>query len=98
MKKCDQIIRLLKDLSSDSKKEDIREWASKAVYAVENEAVHDLWSDVITEPVNLLDMQQLSDGVVDGNDGLKRLELTRRYVVSLMKCVFFAPDKQLSPQ
>ncbi|KLO16696.1 kinase-like protein [Schizopora paradoxa] len=54
-----------RDLGSD-----VREWASKALNAIQNKAVHDLWSEVITEPVRLEDVQKLSEKSVSCVNGV----------------------------
>ncbi|KLO16695.1 hypothetical protein SCHPADRAFT_937722 [Schizopora paradoxa] len=54
----------LKGLKMSSTEFEIREWASKALDAIQNEEVHELWSNVITQPVRFEDTEKLSKGTV----------------------------------
>ncbi len=64
LKECEKAHHFLRNLEEGSSKPRIRHWASRALFAVENEDVHRLWSDVITEPVSSDDMKLLSEGTV----------------------------------
>ncbi len=58
MKKCKHTCPRLQRLKRSSH-EKIRNWASIALDAVENDKVHDYWSNVITEPVRKEELQLL---------------------------------------
>ncbi len=80
LKECEKFHHFLQNLEEGSSKPGIRNWASRARFAVENEDVHHLWSDVITEPVSSDDMKQLSEGTVaSGDDELAKLAKSLRY-------------------
>ncbi len=79
LKKCDKTPRRLGKMTKSANK-DIGDWASRALYAVENEDVHDFWSNVITEPVNEEELQQLRDRVPENDGELTEPAKASRYV------------------
>ncbi len=82
---------LPRDLKSNSKPE-IRKWASKALYAVETEDIHKLWSKVMMGDVSGHDMQHLLEGSVTSDSGeLADLARSLRCVASNELVSLFPP-------
>jgi len=69
LRECENTYFHLQDLTMHSSKPEIREWASKALDAINNEVVHDLWSKVIPGAVDWHDMQELIDRRFTGDTG-----------------------------
>jgi len=72
LKECEKTDPRLSKMKECTEPE-ICEWASKALEAVSNEVIHDLWSRVIVGVVSRRDMQQLLDGSVPSNSALAEL-------------------------
>lgn len=65
---------------------EIKLWAPRALFAVEDVHVHDLWSSVIAEPASRNDLQGLCDNrVADEGGQFAELAQTLKYVSSV-KC------------
>ncbi len=79
---CEQACRRLQDLTEDSELDQhVVEWASKALDALKNEKVHNLWSSAIRRVEDWRDIQPIFD--VDESDGglLAELAKSLKYVV-----------------
>lgn len=68
---------------AESPKGETGVWVMKALYAVENEGVHELWAHAITNPLKLSVLEQLSNGtIVSGDSDHEKLSRSLRHVIS----------------
>ncbi len=68
---CEKTSCRLQDLTKNSKLEqDVVQWASRTLSAVQNDRIHDLWSNAIPGVVSWRDMQPLFDKWVASGVGV----------------------------
>ncbi len=80
---CEKTLRRLRDLTQSSAKPEIREWAARALDAVNNDAVHELWSNLAPGTNSWHGIQQLVDeGVASETGDLPDLVNSLRFVIS----------------
>ncbi|KLO16716.1 hypothetical protein SCHPADRAFT_203646 [Schizopora paradoxa] len=85
LRDCEQNRRLTETPIGANANPDVVEWTSRALFALEDNHVHDIWSRIIASPVNREELQILSDDRVAETDGrLAELSRSLKYVSSPM--------------
>ncbi|KLO16693.1 hypothetical protein SCHPADRAFT_203362 [Schizopora paradoxa] len=77
-KECNKTCSRLQRLADTSGKPRIKEWARIALDAIREEDVHMLWSNVITEPIYVCDVEQITNLAACDRADLAELQNTLR--------------------
>lgn len=80
-KECKKTCSRLQRLADTSGKPGIKEWARIALDAIREEDVHMLWSNVITEPIYVCDVEQITKLAACDRADLAELQNTLRCVI-----------------